>query len=260
MKWFRLYNEIIDDPKIAKMTPKMFKVFIFLLCLASEVEQNGVIPFSRKDLSWRLRMPIREINTHINGLKELNILVDNPVLSLINWDKRQFASDSSKERVKRYRKKQCNVTVTSDVTPQNRTDTEQNRTEQIQTSTFLSDSIEYRLANYLFKFIFKRNNKYKKPDLQKWAKQVDLMLRIDKRKSNDIKAVIEWCQNDTPDKQPEGNWKGWSSNILSTVKLREKFDVLFIKMQESISKSKHDPLTEHNLNIVGKFLKKEGVI
>lgn len=127
MRWFRLYNEIIDDPKVAKMSPKVFKFFIFLMCFASEREQNGALPFSKKELSWRLRIPIKRINLYINELKELKIIEDNPVILFINWGKRQFASDSSKERVKKHRDSKCNVTVTPDVTHQNRT--EQNRTD-----------------------------------------------------------------------------------------------------------------------------------
>lgn len=98
---------------------------------------------------------------------------------------------------------------------------------------FEEDSMEYRLANHLYSFIAARNPNYKKPDMQKWAKQIDLMLRVDNRKASDIKMVIEWCQNDTPDKQPEGKWKGWANNILSAAKLREKFDTLLIRMNEN---------------------------
>ena len=102
--------------------------------------------------------------------------------------------------------------------------------------TFLSDSIEYRLANYLFNYILKRNPDHKKPDIQKWAKDFDLMIRLDKRNPEVIKSVIEWCQNDTSDKQDEGSWKGWANNILSTAKLRKKFDILVLKMQEQEGK------------------------
>lgn len=98
---------------------------------------------------------------------------------------------------------------------------------------FLSDSIEYRLANYLLKFILQRNPGHKKPDLQKWAKEIGSMISLDKRDPEDIKKIIKWCQEDIPDKQTRGTWKGWANNILSTKKLREKFDKLFIKMQES---------------------------
>jgi len=131
MKWFRLYNEIIDDAKVAKMTPKTFKFFIFLLCISSELELSGDINLTEDELSWRLRMPKNQVKRHLKVLEELEILVTKPIISLINWDKRQYRSDSSKERVKRYRNKKCNVTETPTVTPP---DTEQNRdrTEQIQ--------------------------------------------------------------------------------------------------------------------------------
>ena len=93
--------------------------------------------------------------------------------------------------------------------------------KEINKKTFMSDSIEIRLAGYLSKHILRNNPKYKKPDLQKWAKTIDLMLRIDKRQIEDIRAVIKWCQVDS----------FWQNNILSTKKLREKFDQLYIKMQ-----------------------------
>lgn len=106
----------------------------------------------------------------------------------------------------------------------------------------MSDSIEYRLANYLLNFILKRNPTHKKPNIQSWAKHIDLMLRIDKRKVDDIKAVIKWCQNDTQNKQPEGSWKGWANNILSTKALRDKFDKLYLQMSGSQPKIS-DPIT-----------------
>jgi hypothetical protein len=46
------------------------------------------------------------------------------------------------------------------------------------------------------------------------------MMRLDKREANDIKDVIDWCQADS----------FWMVNILSTNKLREKFDQLYTKM------------------------------
>lgn len=105
---------------------------------------------------------------------------------------------------------------------------------------FLSDSIEYRLANYLYNFILKRNNGFKKPNLQLWAKQIDLMLREDNRKPDDIKVVIKWCQNDTPEKHSGTTWKGWANNVLSTTKLRKKFDKLILKMQEAEKQGLND--------------------
>jgi len=93
--------------------------------------------------------------------------------------------------------------------------------EQIQTiKTFSSDSIELRLSELLLGKILSRNQKHKKPNLQTWAKDVDLMIRIDHRTPEEIRAIIEWCQDDP----------FWKNNILSTGKLREKFDQLSLKM------------------------------
>jgi predicted phage replisome organizer len=85
--------------------------------------------------------------------------------------------------------------------------------------TFVDDSIESRLAENLFSLIKGNNPKAKKPNLQSWAKNIDLMIRVDKRTPEEIKEVIEFCQNDD----------FWKANILSTAKLREKFDQLWLK-------------------------------
>jgi hypothetical protein len=80
---------------------------------------------------------------------------------------------------------------------------------------------EYVLSNVLLQKIKDRNPNIKQPDLQSWARHIDLMLRIDKRTPEEIRAVIGFCQKDP----------FWQNNILSTLKLREKFDQLFMKMK-----------------------------
>ena len=85
---------------------------------------------------------------------------------------------------------------------------------------FVGTSNEVRLSEYLFSKILQNNPKAKPPNIQVWAKQVDLRLRIDKREPKDIYALIDWCQEDD----------FWKVNILSTQKLREQFDRLWMKM------------------------------
>jgi hypothetical protein len=87
--------------------------------------------------------------------------------------------------------------------------------------TFLSDSIEIRLSELLLGKILSRNPNQKKPNIQTWAKDVDRMIRIDKRTPEDIRAVVEWCQADP----------FWQNNILSTAKMRKQFDQLQMKMK-----------------------------
>lgn len=84
---------------------------------------------------------------------------------------------------------------------------------------FHEGSQELVLSKLLLKRIQEFNPKILIPDLQKWAAEVDKMLRIDRRSVEDIEALILWATQDP-------FWKG---NILSTRKLREKFDQLWSK-------------------------------
>ena len=85
---------------------------------------------------------------------------------------------------------------------------------------FTDESIELQSAQLLFKMITNTNPKYKKPDLQKWADVIRLMIERDKRETEDIRKVIVFAQTNN----------FWQSNILSTQKLREKFDMLMTQM------------------------------
>jgi len=57
--------------------------------------------------------------------------------------------------------------------------------------------------------------------IERWAVDIDLMIRIDKRTEDDISAVIRFATSDS-------FWKG---NILSGCKLRKQFDALYLKME-----------------------------
>jgi len=84
-------------------------------------------------------------------------------------------------------------------------------------------SIEVRLSELLLRLILGRRNTFKGPkNIQDWAEHIGFMLRVDKRDSEEIEGVIRWCQAD----------EFWGNNILSTVKLREQFDQLALKMGE----------------------------
>ena len=112
--------------------------------------------------------------------------------------------------------------------------------------TFAEYSIEFQLANYLFEKIRERKEDYKKPNLQKWAKSIDYLIRLDKKSPDKIKEVITWCQQDSGNGD---NWAGWQNNILSTSKLREKFDALELRMENS-PETRKEKEREQTLKIV----------
>ncbi len=91
----------------------------------------------------------------------------------------------------------------------------------VKTKTFDDASEEINLSKYLFEKIRKNNPEHKEPNFQNWAKHIDYMIRLDKRSPARIKELINWCQDD----------HFWYKNILSTEKLREKFDQLSLAMK-----------------------------
>lgn len=96
---------------------------------------------------------------------------------------------------------------------------------------YSENSIEFSLAKRLFDLIISRNPKFKKPDLQQWAVHIDRAIRLDKRTSDELRNVIDWCQqNDF-----------WQSNILSTAKLRKQFDQLWMKMNSEGASGSSSP-------------------
>jgi len=97
---------------------------------------------------------------------------------------------------------------------------------QLKTTKYSEDSDELRLSKLLITLIRQRNPGHKEPDLQKWAYNIDLMLRIDKRDPLIIEKLIIWCQADS----------FWQNNILSTAKLREQYDQLLLKMKSDKEK------------------------
>jgi len=92
--------------------------------------------------------------------------------------------------------------------------------ESIKESIYVASSTELRLASLLLEEIQKNKSSIKEPNLQSWAKAVDLMVRRDGRTPERIEEVIRWCQSDT----------FWWKNVLSTLKLRKQFDRLEAEM------------------------------
>jgi len=66
----------------------------------------------------------------------------------------------------------------------------------------------------------------KEPNLDSWSKDMDKLLRVDKRPASDVRWVILWACSDS----------FWQTNILSAKKLRIKFDELFLKSQNNAGK------------------------
>jgi len=82
-------------------------------------------------------------------------------------------------------------------------------------------SVPYSLAVYFYEQIKQNNPEHREPDLQKWADEIRKMLEIDKRTEEQIKYLMGWVQQDDFEMM----------NVLSPVKLRERFDALVMRVK-----------------------------
>jgi hypothetical protein len=116
--WFRMYAEFATDPKVQMLSEADQRRLTMLFCLRC----NGHVTLHDEEVTFLLRIS----NDQWQETKASFIAKGfiNDANEIANWDKRQFISDSSSERVARHREKkkqECNVTVTP---PDTDTDTD----------------------------------------------------------------------------------------------------------------------------------------
>jgi hypothetical protein len=148
MDWFRFHHSALNDPKVQRLAPELFRAWVNLLCLASQQPERGVLPVL-DDCAFALRTDLDTLVGWVEQLVEaglLDELPDDAGYMPHNWAKWQYGKPSDApervvERVRKHREKGCNAPVTPDVTPLKRgcnatdtdTDTETDtETEQIQ--------------------------------------------------------------------------------------------------------------------------------
>lgn len=90
-RWFRFYDDAINDPKVLRLSDKMFRAWVGILCMASKY--NGAVP--KADMAISLRVPENGVKAIIAYLVDHNLLEDRgDVVTPHNWDGRQYKSDT----------------------------------------------------------------------------------------------------------------------------------------------------------------------
>ena len=143
MQWFRLYNDIVDNHKIRMLAFEDRWHFIAIMACHSQ-ELGGGDEFFERSLAIKLGVQVRELEEIQRRLMDVNLIDANWIP--IGWDDRQFLSDNSHARVKKYREKQrlnnsvtkvkrdCNVSVTvqeTDTETETETESEQKQNKSI---------------------------------------------------------------------------------------------------------------------------------
>ena len=148
--WFRLYSEFAKDAKVQSMDETFQRRYIMFLCLRCNDELTDL---DDDELAFALHITIDELTE----TKELFIkkgFIDSE-LNILSWDKRQFQSDLSTQRVKAFRERQkgngktppngggngvkrsCNV---SETPPDTDTDTDTDTDKRIKTKKTIGSS------------------------------------------------------------------------------------------------------------------------
>lgn len=123
-RWFRYYDEALDDPKVQRLDGDTFKAWINLLCLAS---RNGGIFPPMEDIAFALRIDGNAARTLIERLLNATLIdslnggANGKRYAPHGWQERQYKSDTSTDRVKRFRQRSKTVTETA---PDTETETE----------------------------------------------------------------------------------------------------------------------------------------
>jgi len=97
--WFRFYAEFANDPKVQMLSEADQRRLTMLFCLRC----NGYVTLQDSEVTFLLRVSADDWSvTKALFISKGFINDDNEIL---NWDKRQFTSDSSKNRVAAYRER-----------------------------------------------------------------------------------------------------------------------------------------------------------
>lgn len=123
-RWFRFYAEALDDPKVQRLDGETFKAWVNLLCLAAR--NDGFLP-EPDDIAFALRMDRIAAGSLVDRLRIAGLIdvvkggANGARIAPHGWQERQYKSDTSTDRVKRFRQRSKPVTETP---PDTETDTE----------------------------------------------------------------------------------------------------------------------------------------
>lgn len=119
MKWFRLWHDMIDNPKIQSLSTRLFKAYINTLCIASSNDPRGTLPELQK-YAFKMRVKPSEAQKILDELENFSLIFNQDSKIFIHdWDEHQKNSDNISVRVQRHREKSNvtgNVTETEDET------------------------------------------------------------------------------------------------------------------------------------------------
>lgn len=253
MDWFRMYSEFASDPKVQSMSEVMQRRLIMLFCLRCS---NTLVTLQDDEIAFALRISETELAESKAVFMRKGFI--DEAWEILNWDKRQFVSDSSAARVARHRakkketeKQDCNVTVT----PQNRTDTEQKQSRtEAETEQSNSNPIVERQALDPCETIFAYWQKVMdspKSALDKSRRKL-IEKALESYEPADVCKAIRGCSK-SPFNMGKNDRKTKFNGLSLILRDAERIDY-FINLDSAAAKPAAETVEEMNARITAEFL------
>ena len=115
-QWIRLYREALHDPKIVTLSDRQHRVWVNFLLMADD---DGFLPGFR-DIACHLRCTPQDATQLLDDLIDCGLVDPETDVTkggpkryrMHGWEKRQYRSDTSTERVRKHRSKARNADET----------------------------------------------------------------------------------------------------------------------------------------------------
>ena len=96
--WFRMYAEFAHDPKVQMLTEVMQRRYVMLMCMRCS---NALVTLQADEIAFHLRIDAAQLEETKTLFLAKGFI--NEAWELLNWEKRQFSSDTSAQRVAKHR-------------------------------------------------------------------------------------------------------------------------------------------------------------
>ena len=103
--WIKLYHEILHDPKMGRLSDRLYRRCMEMFLIAGEMDEEGVLP-PVDDMAWTLRTDPEELAQELHELAQVGIVACEDGQWVVTQFAARQAPVSDSERMSRYRERQ----------------------------------------------------------------------------------------------------------------------------------------------------------
>ena len=141
-RWWRAYDDAVNDPKLQLLSDVLFRAWFNIMCIASK--SDGHLP-ALVDVAFTLRTKPEKAAMILAQLHKVGLLDKTETgFTPHNWNARQYKSDVSTDRVQRFRKQKRNVSSAVSETPPETEDREQRQKDSEAIASGAPAPVDYR--------------------------------------------------------------------------------------------------------------------